>query len=82
MRRVSPKAPPIPTPVPPARPVPAFSPIRRGERFDVEGFAKTLYEKSPRPTGKEWRVHADEGDPDRVMPTRKPLGRWHGRVEP
>lgn len=82
MRRVSPKAPPIPKPVPPARPVPAFSPIRRGERFDVEGFAKTLYEKSPRPTGKEWRVHADESDPDRVMPTRKPVGRWHGRVEP
>lgn len=81
MRRVSQEAPPIRKSVPPARPVPAFSPIRRGERFDVEGFARTLYEKSPRPTGKEWHAHADQDAPDQVMPTRKPVGRWCGRIE-
>lgn len=81
MRRVSPKAPPIPKPVPPARPVPAFSPTRRGERFDVEAFARALYEKSPQPTGKKWHTYVNKDAPDQVIPTRKPVGRWHGRVE-
>lgn len=81
MRRVSPKAPPIQKPVAPARPVPAFSPTPRGERFDLKGFAQALYAKSPQPTGKKWHAYVNKDAPDQVIPTRKPVGRRYGRVE-